>query len=107
VPKLRAQNLTALDTKYKVGDKVASEDVAQVVTYADLKGTRTALLVYPHVVDNRFHVSVGQIRVGTVAFPLGTDLEAAGTAFLNEVLASGADSLRGQGDASTDDATSS
>ena len=78
--------LAVLDTKYKLGNKVASDDVAQVVTYAELKGTKTALLVYPRAVGDPFRGWVGQISVGTITFPLGSDLEAAGTGFLQEVI---------------------
>jgi 5-methylcytosine-specific restriction enzyme subunit McrC len=76
------QSLAVLDTKYKVGDKIAPEDVAQVVAYAELKDTTRSLLVYPRTVRFPFDASVGHIQVRTIAFPLDADLETAGQALL-------------------------
>lgn len=93
--------LAVLDTKYKGGTSVASDDVAQVVTYAELKRTKVALLVYPRTLPNPFQASIGRIRVGTVAFPLGADLEPAGVAFLREVIARDTDGLTDLAEATT------
>ena len=41
------QVLCVLDTKYKATGLVDPADVAQVVTYAELKGLQRAFLLYP------------------------------------------------------------
>lgn len=79
--------LAVLDTKYKRDAVPASDDVAQVVSYATRKGCREALLVYPHGIPHPRAFMVGGIRVRGVRFPLDQDLEAAG-APLTEVLRS-------------------
>jgi 5-methylcytosine-specific restriction enzyme subunit McrC len=45
--KISGQVLTVLDTKYKRSSQPSAEDVAQVVAYAQAKGCREAVLVYP------------------------------------------------------------
>jgi 5-methylcytosine-specific restriction enzyme subunit McrC len=74
-----------LDTKYKSGP-VAQPDVYQLVTYATAMKCGEAILVYPTKLAKPLDERIGSIRVRSVAFDLGGDLEAAGQAFLGAVV---------------------
>lgn len=71
-----------LDTKYKVEQGPAPSDVAQVMAYAQSKGCREAVLIYPQPLANALEAFVGEIRVRTLPFALDGPLEAQGQAFL-------------------------
>ena len=75
-----------LDTKYKAAGGPATEDVAQVIAYAQATGCRHAVLVYPIVLDRPLDSWVGDIRVRSLTFALDRDLEAAGSQFLQTLL---------------------
>jgi 5-methylcytosine-specific restriction enzyme subunit McrC len=81
------QSLAVLDTKYKDAALPASDDVAQVVSYAARKGCRQALLVYPHALSRPKAFLVGGTRVSATAFPLDTDFEEGGGHFLDGLVA--------------------
>jgi 5-methylcytosine-specific restriction enzyme subunit McrC len=79
-----------LDTKYKTPAAPSSEDLAQVVMYAELKHCRDAYLIYPVPVP--FAQQVGRIRVRSLTFAIGGGaehtsypLEESGRAFLEEL----------------------
>lgn len=74
-----------LDTKYKTPAKPSTQDIAQVVTYAQAKGCREAILVYPSPLPLPFDELIGDIRVRSLTFLLTGELEAAGRAFLNQL----------------------
>ncbi len=78
--------LAVLDTKYKAAARAATDDVSQVVTYAELMGCTEAFLVYPTVPKRPLDVAIGSIRVRSLAFPLGGDLETAGVAFRRRLM---------------------
>jgi len=75
------RSLCVLDTKYKDEPTPSADDIAQVVAYADAKECRDALLIYPIEVTP-LDEHIGAIRVRTVSFALGEDLEQAGQRFL-------------------------
>ncbi len=75
-----------LDTKYKTPPQPSTEDVAQVVTYAEAKGCREAVLVYPTALPTPFDEVIGDIRVRGATFDLAGELETAGQDFLNGLL---------------------
>ncbi len=79
------QPLTVLDTKYKAADKPATEDIFQVVAYAETKGCRQAVLIYPTPLPHPLDEQIGDIRVRTLTFSLAGDLEAAGEVFLRQL----------------------
>jgi 5-methylcytosine-specific restriction enzyme subunit McrC len=79
--------LAVLDTKYKEAALPASDDVAQVVSYAARKGCRQAVLVYPHALAQPKVFTVGGARVSTTAFPLDAALEDGGQRLLNGLVA--------------------
>ena len=72
-----------LDTKYKSESRVASGDLYQAVTYANLLRCREALLVYPTPPAQPLDTVVGHVRVRAVSFGLDGDLDRQGAAFLN------------------------
>jgi len=79
--------LAVVDTKYKVPDSTSTDDVSQVVAYAEAKGCQEAVLVYPislrrPLLDTR----IGKIRVRTLAFRLDGDLDTNGLSFVRELL---------------------
>lgn len=75
-----------LDTKYKVPTAPASSDIAQVVAYAEAKGCKEAILVYPMPLIEPLDIRVGRIRIRSLTFSLAGDLEQAGYRFLEDVL---------------------
>jgi 5-methylcytosine-specific restriction enzyme subunit McrC len=83
---VNGQPLQVLDTKYKVPDRPAPEDIYQVVTYAKLMNCRQAVLVYPAQLDRMLDIEIGDVRVRTLTFAVDGDLEDAGQAFLSQLL---------------------
>jgi 5-methylcytosine-specific restriction enzyme subunit McrC len=79
--------LAVLDTKYKEAALPASDDVAQVVSYAARKGCRQAVLVYPHALAQPRAFTVGEARVSTAAFPLDAAFESGGRHLLKGLVA--------------------
>ena len=75
-----------LDTKYKIPSTPASKDIAQVVAYAEAKGCKEAVLVYPAPLSKPVDERVGSIRVRSLSFSLTGDLDGAGYTFLQELI---------------------
>jgi 5-methylcytosine-specific restriction enzyme subunit McrC len=75
-----------LDTKYKAAEYPSSEDVQQIVAYAQAKGCKDAVLVYPSAAAQPLRGSASDIRVRSLAFALDRDLETAGNRFLEDLL---------------------
>jgi 5-methylcytosine-specific restriction enzyme subunit McrC len=75
-----------LDTKYKAPPKPSSDDVSQVVTYAQLKGSKQAALVYPTRLEQPYLGKLGNVHVASLTFPLAGDLEPNGQDFLRALL---------------------
>ena len=76
------RTLCVLDTKYKSPITQANDDISQVVTYAEIKGCKDAILIYPSELNENMDHQLGSIRVRNLAFRIDGDLEAAGRAFL-------------------------
>lgn len=74
-----------MDTKYKVGNPSA-EDIEQVAAYAEAKGCREAVLIYPEYSRSRLNGSVGDISVRSGTFSLSEDPDLAGRRFVKESL---------------------
>ncbi len=77
--------VAVLDTKYKNPERPSERDVQQVVAYAESKGCREAVLVYP--AETPLDVRVGGIRVRSLVFGLGGDLEEGGEEFAAALMA--------------------
>lgn len=78
---------SVLDTKYKTPTAPATDDIAQVVAYAQAKQCHEAILIYPAPLVRPLDSWVGDIRVRSLTFSLNGDLEQAGQRFLQELLA--------------------
>ena len=74
--------LAVLDTKYKDAAVPASDDVAQVVSYAAKKRTGHAMLIYPRATERKIAFPVGTIQVQTAGFSLVPALEVGGKPLL-------------------------
>ncbi len=74
-----------LDTKYKAPVTPSTDDVAQMIAYAKIKGCHEAILVYPAPLARPLDAWVEDIRVRSVAFDLRHSLEASGAAFLESL----------------------
>jgi 5-methylcytosine-specific restriction enzyme subunit McrC len=72
------RTLAVIDTKYKAAARPATEDVAQVVAYAEARRCAEAVLVYPVMPAHSLDAMVGDIHVRTLAFLIEGDLDAAG-----------------------------
>jgi 5-methylcytosine-specific restriction enzyme subunit McrC len=69
-----------LDTKYKTAP--VHNDIYQVVAYAEAKGCRQAILIYPAPLAQPLDETIGNIRVRSLTFDLDQDLAQAGHTFL-------------------------
>lgn len=77
--------ICVVDTKYKTPEHPGTEDVSKVVTYAEMKGCKEAILVYPTPLKRQLDAHFGEIRVRTIYFNLEGDLEAAGEDFKTQL----------------------
>jgi len=78
--------LCVLDTKYKAASMPTSDDLAQVVAYAEAKGCSEAILVYPGPPSAPLDTKVGDIRVRSLAFSVNGDLDEQGLAFVQKMI---------------------
>ncbi|MDB5036245.1 MAG: 5-methylcytosine restriction system component-like protein [Chlorobi bacterium] len=78
--------LMVIDTKYKTPRSPDAADVAQVVAYAEAKGCRDAILLYPSDLPEPLDCMIGSIRVRSMAFNLDGDLEEGGNDLLRSIL---------------------
>ncbi len=79
--------LAVLDTKYKLPDKPSQADISQVVTYAQAKGCRHALLIYPQPLPQPLHVAVGDVQLHTLSFNLDEQIDQAGQQLIQQLWA--------------------
>lgn len=77
--------LAVLDTKYKRVDAPSTDDVAQVVAYAEATGCTDAFLIYPTAPRRPLDALLGDIRVRSVEFAVDKQLEEAGEALLGSI----------------------
>lgn len=73
-----------IDTKYKSVDRPSTSDIAQVVAYAVAKQAKEAILLYPMRIKP-FCEYIGDIRVRTLTFDLGDNLQVSGRKFIQEL----------------------
>ncbi len=72
-----------MDTKYKAPPTTpASDDVAQVLAYAQAKGAPEAVLIYPIALSKAVDQQINGIRLRTLTFHLTGNLDNAGREFL-------------------------
>jgi len=77
--------ICVLDTKYKISEKPDTDDVAKVVAYAEMKGCKVAVLIYPKHLDMPIDDNIGNIRVKSTTFLVDGDLEQQGRIFLKNL----------------------
>lgn len=77
--------LYILDTKYKVPDTAGMPDVHEVRSYAEALGCTEAVLVYPIELQCCMNVRAGNIRVRTLTFAVGGDIDEGGKTFLSSL----------------------
>ncbi|MEG5036403.1 5-methylcytosine restriction system specificity protein McrC [Microcoleus sp. AT3-D2] len=75
-----------LDTKYKAPDKVANNDIHQIVAYANALKCQNAILIYPQNLKQPLDIKNDDIRVRSLTFSLDSDLNEAGKTFLTSLL---------------------
>jgi len=75
-----------LDTKYKVPDSPSSQDLAQIIAYATVKGCSEAILIYPEPLRKPLDAWIQNIHVRTLTFSVSTDLQQGGKEFLLDLL---------------------
>ncbi len=80
--------LCVLDTKYKTASQPKNDDVFQVMGYAEAKGCKDAVLIYPVPLARPLDEQIGGIRVRSMTFSLSGDLNQSGAAFLSALLGS-------------------
>lgn len=80
--------LCVLDTKYKTDPRPKTDDIFQVIGYAEAKGCQEAVLLYPVPLSKPFDEKIGDIRVRSMAFSLSGDLDRSGESFMNDLLRS-------------------
>ena len=81
------ETVLVLDTKYKAQEQAAPADIQQVVAYAEAKGCRRAVLVYPVKLATTIGGLWGrEIRVESMAFRLDGDLEECGRELLGQLV---------------------
>jgi len=78
-------HIFVMDTKYKVGRPTA-DDIEQVAAYAESKGCKEAILVYPERSMPELDGKVGCISIKSATFSLTGDLEIAGRKFVKDSL---------------------
>jgi 5-methylcytosine-specific restriction enzyme subunit McrC len=74
--------ICVLDTKYKCPDSRSNPDIYQVVTYAEVKGCKNAILIYPQELEQNINCLLGETTVRSLDFNIEGDLDAAGERFL-------------------------
>jgi 5-methylcytosine-specific restriction enzyme subunit McrC len=75
------------DTKYKDAGKPSTDDVAQVVAYAERMETDEAILIYPTGLDTNVEFQIGDIRVRDLQFRLDGAIDRMGGDFMADLLA--------------------
>ena len=75
-----------IDTKYKDPETIATNDIAQVVAYAETKNCRNAILIYPEKVLKPIDTFIGRNRVRTLWFEIDKDISESGENLLRMLL---------------------
>jgi 5-methylcytosine-specific restriction enzyme subunit McrC len=76
---------SVLDTKYKWPKSASTDDIQQVVTYAEAKACTEAFLVYPAPIGRPLDILIGRIRVRSLVFDLQGEVGTAGRSFMSEL----------------------
>lgn len=74
------------DTKYKTSSRPKTEDISQIISYADYYGVEDAFLVYPQDLQTEFEIDVGNVTVRDCQYKLEGDIEENGESCRGEIL---------------------
>lgn len=80
------KTLCVLDTKYKKASTPATDDIAQMVAYAEAQGCSEAVLIYPDHLAKPLDTHIGHVRVRSLTFGLMGNLEEQGIKWLEALL---------------------
>ncbi len=75
-----------LDTKYKTPERPATDDIFQVIGYAEAKGCKDAVLIYPVPLATPIDEKIGGMRVRSLTFSLSRALDLSGESFVKALL---------------------
>ncbi|CAH2213362.1 McrC family protein [Tepidibacter aestuarii] len=75
-----------IDTKYKNTKKPKREDIYQITTYAVSKGCKKAILVYPSELCSVNSLYINDIKIHSLIFNIGENIENSGKEFLEDLL---------------------
>jgi 5-methylcytosine-specific restriction enzyme subunit McrC len=78
--------LFVLDTKYKAPTTPSTDDISQIIAYAQNQGAPEALLVYPSDLPQPLRTASRGIRIRSLTFALDGNLELAGAMLLETLL---------------------
>jgi len=81
-----AKTICVIDTKYKSAASPSPDDIAQVVTYSEVKESSNAVLVYPQKLIESIDEKIGHNQIINLVFSLDGDLELNGQKFLDDLL---------------------
>lgn len=77
--------ICVLDTKYKKPELPSSDDIAQIVLYAEIMGCNHGILVYPSTNTRPGTNQIGSKQITSLVYDLSKDLETAGILFLDQL----------------------
>lgn len=79
------QTLCVLDTKYKRSDSPSADDIAQIVTYAEMMKCNKGVLIYPSAQTAPINIRIGEKHIHSFVYDLSQDLESSGLGFLSKL----------------------
>jgi 5-methylcytosine-specific restriction enzyme subunit McrC len=83
----RERNPVAVaDTKYKTPSQPSTEDISQLIGYAEAAGVENAYLIYPEYLKNPINTRVGDISIDTLRFSLKEDIKQNKEDFISDLL---------------------
>ncbi len=80
------QPTAVVDTKYKLPDRPATADISQIMAYAQARGCRSAVLVYPAPLPQPLDLTLDGMHIRSATFDLSAEIDTAGQAFLASLL---------------------
>ncbi|MFH0748423.1 MAG: restriction endonuclease [Candidatus Bathyarchaeota archaeon] len=75
-----------LDTKYKYKMEPETRDIEQIIAYAVRMETQKGFLIYPSSDTMNIQANAGRVKVTSLVFDIGSDIENSGKNFLADLL---------------------
>jgi 5-methylcytosine-specific restriction endonuclease McrBC regulatory subunit McrC len=81
------ETICVIDTKHKVVNRPDTDDISQLVGYAQAERTQQAFLVYPAPLDAELDTqnALSDVRVYSLVFPVKFDLYSGGRIFIRQL----------------------